>query len=152
MKGLLEQFGRFLVVGTVTTGLDFGVYNLMTGWLRRSRVVGSLVSTTVAMSFSFTVNWLWVFRPEGGVTVWERAIRFLVVTGSSSWGLQTLVIWALSHPGRWLVDGVERGIRRWVPWTRKFSSDLIQRNFVKAMAVGAGILWNFAGYRWWVYR
>lgn len=138
------------MVGTLTTALDFLVYNLLArrppGW---ARVPASLVSCTVAMGFSFTVNWHFVFHPVGADWAF-RAVKFLLVTATSSYLLQSLVIHVLSR--RWL------GPVRWAqalaagnPWTHRLRDDAVARNTVKAAAVGVGLLWNFAWYRAWVY-
>jgi putative flippase GtrA len=144
------QFGGFLVVGALTTGLDFLGYNLLTrrppGW---SRVAASLVSCTVAMGFSFTVNWHFVFHPAGAEWL-GRAGKFLIVTATSSYLIQSAVIHLLSGHWSGLVAAATRGCRR-LPMCRQWSGDLLARNTVKAAAVGVGLLWNFAWYRWWVY-
>ncbi|MCP5528328.1 MAG: GtrA family protein [Verrucomicrobiales bacterium] len=146
---LAGQFGGFLVVGALTTGLDFLVYNLLArrppGW---SRVAASLVSCTIAMGFSFTVNGRYVFD-AGGDWIW-RAVKFLLVTATSSYLLQSLVIHALSHrwtaPVRWAQSAAAS-----LPPSRLTETDVVARNFVKAVAVGVGLLWNFAWYRGWVF-
>ena len=38
-----------------------------------------------------------------------------------------------------------------LPGLRDRDADGVARNTVKAAAVGVGLLWNFAGYRAWVY-
>ncbi len=147
---LIGQFSGFLVVGTLTTALDFFVYNLLTrrpaAW---HRVPASLVSCTVAMSFSFSANWHFVFHPVGSEWLGPAA-KFLVVTATSSYLLQSLVIHGLSH---WWLGPVHAAQRfagcLW--WLRERSADLVARNTVKAAAVGVGLLWNFAWYRAWVY-
>lgn len=147
---LAGQFGGFLVVGALTTALDFLGYNLLTrrppGW---GRVPASLVSCTVAMSFSFTVNGHFVFHPAG--SEWAgRAVRFVLVTATSSYLLQSLVIHSLSRWWRGPVRAVQAVAGR-LPKLRNLDADWVARNTVKAAAVGVGLLWNFAGYRAWVY-
>lgn len=147
---LAGQFGGFLVVGALTTALDFLGYNLLTrrppGW---SRVAASLVSCTVAMAFSFSVNWHLVFHPDGREWL-GRVGKFLLVTATSSYLIQSAVIHLLS--GHWLgpVRWASLLASHWGP-TRQFPADTVARNTVKAAAVGVGLLWNFAWYRWWVY-
>ncbi len=150
VSGLAGQFGGFLVVGALTTALDFLVYNLLArpppGWCR---VPASLVSCTVAMSFSFSVNGLFVFHPAGAGWAF-RAVKFLLVTATSSYLLQSLVIHVLScrwlGPVRW-----RQALAAGNSWTRGLGADAVARNTVKAAAVGVGLLWNFAWYRGWVY-
>lgn len=147
---LAGQFGEFLLVGALTTTLDFLVYNLLArrppGW---SRVAASLVSCTVAMAFSFSVNWRFVFHPAGGQWL-GRAGRFLLVTAASSYLIQSTVIYGFSRhwmgPVRWVTSRMMRPAL-----ARRLDPDTIARNIVKAAAVGVGLVWNFAWYRGWVY-
>lgn len=147
---LAGQFGGFLVVGALTTGLDFLGYNLLTrrppGW---SRVAASLVSCIVAMGFSFTVNWHFVFHPVGREWL-GRAGKFLLVTATSSYLLQSAVIHFLSRTWLGPVRLATALAGGWAP-TRSLSADAVARNTVKAAALGVGLLWNFAWYRGWVY-
>ncbi len=138
------------MVGALTTVLDFLVYNLLArqppGW---GRVPASLISCTVAMTFSFTVNGHFVFHPSGAAWM-LRAVKFLLVTATSSYLLQSLVIHVLSR--RWL--GPVRCVQALAAgnlWMRRLGTDAVARNTVKAAAVGVGLLWNFAWYRAWVY-
>lgn len=147
---LAGQFGGFLAAGALTTALDFLVYNLLArrppGW---GRVPASLVSGTVAMSFSFTVNGLLVFHPASADWL-ARSLRFLLVTATSSYLLQSLVIHGLSRWWLWPVRAVQAVAGRWAG-LRDLGRDGIARNTVKAAAVGVGLLWNFLWYRGWVY-
>lgn len=147
---LVQQFGLFLLMGLMTTLIDFLCYNLLTRRpLAWTRISANLLSSTCAMSFSFTVNWLLVFHPHD--TGWvERAIKFLLVTCTSSFGLQSLVIHTLSKLWRAPVLAVQNTARK-LPWTRNLTGEFVDRNTVKAVAVAVGLLWNFCGYKWFVY-
>lgn len=147
---MTAQFGGFLVAGGLTTALDFAVYNLLArqppGW---GRVPANLVSCTVAMVFSFMVNWQFVFHPAGSDWL-VRGMRFLVVTATSSYLIQSLVIHALSC--RWSGPvRIAQRIAGWLPVVRDWTAEAVARNAVKTASVGVGLLWNFAWYRAWVY-
>ncbi len=147
---LFREFGLFLLTGAVTTLIDFLVYNLVTrkavAW---PRTVANILSSAVAMGFSFTVNWVWVFQPHDAVWM-ERAIKFLGVTCLSSFGLQSIVIHTLTKGWRTPVLVIQSVTSKFL-WTRELTPDFVDRNFVKAAAVGLGLLWNFCGYKWFVY-
>ncbi|MDO8597468.1 MAG: GtrA family protein, partial [Sulfuricaulis sp.] len=125
-------------------------YNLLTrAPLRWRRVPASSVSSTVAMSFSFTVNGALVFHPESGASV-SQGIRFLAVTCFSSYALQSAVIHVLSHLWRAPVV-LGRTVAYRVRVIQGLGDDCIERNLVKAAAVAVGLLWNFLGYRYFVF-
>lgn len=147
---LFREFGLFLLTGAVTTLIDFLVYNFLTrkaiAW---PRTVANLFSSAAAMSFSFTVNWLLVFHPHDAAWM-ERAVRFLLVTCLSSFGLQSIVIHTLSKLWRAPVL-VAQSVASKLPWSRELAPEFVDRNFVKAAAVLLGLFWNFCGYKWFVY-
>jgi putative flippase GtrA len=146
---LTEQMLRFVVAGTVVTVVDFLIYNLFLRYVwRRGRVLASIVSVTLAMACSFTLNRFWVFS-ELQVSGWPVA-EFLAVTLVSAYGIQSGVIYLLSR--RWrapagLVDPLSEILRG----NQTNVADFIERNAVKLAAVGTGLVWNFSWYRWYVF-
>ncbi len=150
MSGVFRQFGTFLIIGAVTTLLDFAVYNLLTRKpLAWRRIPASLVSCTVAMSFSFTVNWHLVFRPDTAEWI-NRALRFLLITSLSSYGLQSVVIFVLSNWWRKPV-AIAQAVAAKIPVVCGWGLETVDRNAVKGAAVIAGLLWNFLWYKFFVY-
>ncbi|HJN82340.1 MAG TPA: GtrA family protein, partial [Verrucomicrobiota bacterium] len=55
------QITLFSLIGALNTLLDFVIYNLLTKKL--SRIPSNILSTSVAMAFSFSANFF-VFQPE----------------------------------------------------------------------------------------
>ena len=150
MGGIFSQFGTFLIIGAITTLLDFAVYNLLTRKpLAWRRIPGSLVSCTVAMTFSFTVNWQLVFRPDTAEWI-NRALRFLLVTSLSSYGLQSVVIFILSNRWRKPV-AMAQAVAGKIPVVCSWGAETVDKNVVKGAAVIAGLLWNFLWYKYFVY-
>ena len=148
---VLWQAGLFALVGVANTALDFAIYNVLTsqfaGW---SRIPANVVSTTVAMTFSFVVNLLWVFSPHRKL-VPARALRFIWVTSCALYGVQTLVIWLTS--GIWSAPFDQLAAH----CVQIFSlaagnEDMIARNLVKGLATVASMTWNYLWYRFYVFR
>ena len=77
-------------------------------------------------------------------------MKFLVVTCLSSFGLQSIVIHTLSKLWRPPVVVIQSAANK-LPWIRELTPDFVDRNSVKAVAVILGLLWNFCGYKWFVY-
>jgi len=149
MNGV-KQLVCFLATGVVTTLIDFALYNLLTG--RRfglGRIHANCLSTTAAMSFSFTVNGLLVFCPETGATL-ARALRFLMVTSFSAYVLQNLVIYLVSRIWLQPVQLAQWAAAQWSV-SRTLPDEWVQKNTVKVMAVLVGMSWNFLWYKFFVY-
>ena len=148
---VLWQAGLFALVGVVNTVLDFAVYNLLTSeWVGWQRIPANVASTTVAMTFSFVVNLLWVFSPRRRL-VPRRALRFLWVTGCALYGVQNLVIWLGSGIWSGPVNQLAADLARAISLAAG-NEDLIARNLVKGLATLASMTWNYFWYRFYVFR
>ena len=147
----LWQAGLFALVGVANTVLDFSIYNVLTShWLGWQRIPANVVSTTVAMTFSFVVNLLWVFSPQRSL-VPRRAFRFIWVTCCALYGVQNLVIGLASSIGSVPVDQLATDCQR-VLSLGAGHEDLIARNLVKGLATVASMTWNYCWYRFYVFR
>jgi len=147
----LWQVGLFALVGVVNTLLDFAIYNLLTSeWAGWQRIPANVVSTTIAMTFSFVMNLLWVFNAKQRL-VTQRAWRFLWVTACALYGVQNLVIWLTSDIWSAPFDQLA------AQCVRIFSlgagnEDMVARNLVKGLATVASMTWNYCWYRFYVFR
>ena len=145
-----KQFALFCLVGVTTTAVDFGVFNLLTrpavGW---KRIPANIVSVAAAMAWAFVANWWIVFQPAGYDWL-ERAGRFLVTTAFSAFVLQNVVLYVTTDVWKWPAR-VALAVVRKLPLKRPPNEDTIARNTCKALAVSAGLLWNFYWYKFFVY-
>jgi putative flippase GtrA len=145
-----KQLLLFCLVGASTTAVDFAVFNLLTrpavGW---RRIPANIVSVTVAMTWSFLANWFIVFRPDGQEWI-QRAGRFLVTTIFSAFVLQTVILYLTTYVWKWPVK-VALFLVRKLHVNPRFNDDVISRNICKALAVSAGLVWNFCWYKFFVY-
>lgn len=146
---LAGQMLRFFVAGVTATLVDFLGYNGFLRYVKRgARVLASICSVTVAMLTSFALNRLWVFSelsPEG----WP-IVKFLAVTLISAYGIQSLVIYFLSRVWRPPVR-LNAAFSRVMNASEEDVADFIERNVVKAAAIGVGLIWNFSWYRLYVF-
>jgi putative flippase GtrA len=145
-----KQFLLFCLVGVSTTVVDFAIFNLLTrpavGW---RRIPANIISVSVAMAWSFLANWFVVFRPDGNEWL-ERAGRFLITTAFSAFVLQNLVLYFTTYVWKW-PSRVAVWIVRTIQLHHRLNDDMVSRNTCKALAVAAGLIWNFCWYKFFVY-
>jgi putative flippase GtrA len=144
------QVWWFGCVGAVNTVLDVWLFNRLTSRpLFWRRVSASLASTSAGMMFGFAMNLAFVFQPhEGAVAV--RALRFLWVTAISCYVIQTAVIMLGTHYCRQRI-GLVSGCGAWLSQVSCIDYALMEKNLIKAMAVAAGMVWNFLWYKFYVF-
>ena len=82
---------RFLLVGVLNTLIDFGILFGLTA-LGLALVPANMISTAVALTFSFVANRSFTFGSSGNPL--PQAIKFLAVTLFGLWVLQPLVLLA----------------------------------------------------------
>ncbi|GAA3664472.1 GtrA family protein [Lentzea roselyniae] len=91
MKKLLSaQQLRFGLVGVGNTLVDLVGYTVLFA-LGTPLVIANLISTTMGMALSFTLNRSFTFRAAGG-GVARQVVLFVLVTGIGLWVIQPLVI------------------------------------------------------------
>ncbi len=124
----MNTLTRFALVGTLTTALDFTLFN---GALSLGLGVGPAhaASTSVILPLSF-LGQRRAFRSSG--RPWSQALRFSLVTIVGAYGVQVGVLAAAVE----LVGAVAVG----------------PANLAKLAAMSVGIAWNFALFRWFVFR
>ena len=145
-----KQFLLFCLVGVTTTIVDFAVFNLLTQpAVRWRRIPANIVSVAAAMTWSFLANWFIVFHPNTNQW-WPRAGRFLITTAFSAFVLQNLILYLTTYVWNWPAR-VTVFIVRTLRLSHRLSDDMVSRNTCKAVAVSAGLIWNFCWYKFFVY-
>lgn len=141
IKRLVRQFAKFFIVGIINTGIDFAILNteiLVTGITSGSMLVlFNVISFSIAVVNSYYMNKLWTFedkRPDGD----KAPIKFSQFIGVSLVGLSinSLVIY---------------GFTSLIPIMFGLSPQLWV-NIAKIFATGASMIWNFIGYKLWVFK
>ena len=140
------QITLFCLIGLINTLLDFVIYNLLTKKL--SRIPANILSTSVAMAFSFSANFF-VFQPEV-VRAPEQAAKFIAVTALSLYFIQNVVIYVTSN--LWLQPvRTAQALSRKCRFSRGWSDAFISKNTVKLLATVCSMIWNFLWYKYYVY-
>ena len=128
-----QKIGRFALVGSVNTLLDFGILFILTHF-GLPKVAANTCSTGVAFIFSFFANKKFTFKSKN-TNVRRELILFVMVTLFGLWGLQNLVIW-LATP---------------------FLSGILHQSEVallvaKLLATGVSLVWNYIMYDRFVFN
>lgn len=84
---------RFVLVGVLNTAIDFGALFALTA-LGLQVVPANMISTALALSFSFLANRSFTFGAAGDGGAVGQAVKFLLVTLFGLWVLQPLVLLA----------------------------------------------------------
>jgi putative flippase GtrA len=142
---LLLQFSRFSVVGIVNTGVDLAVLNaqtLLTGSTEGlGYAVQKAVSFSVAAAFSYLLNKRWTFE-DTSRTHQKKLTQFFVV---SIMGALLNVSTATA-----VVTYVKDLVNPLV--SMELLTDQVWVNIGALCGTGAGLLWNFLGYKFVVFK
>lgn len=135
----ITQFIKFALIGALNTGVDFGILNTLsyfTGVYAGARLIPlNAVSFVIALVNSYALNKYWTFRAAGqGVSGVEFG-KFL----------------AISLVGLAINTGALVLVTSFFAPPFGFSIQLWE-NFAKAAATGVSLIWNFAGYKYIVFR
>lgn len=138
-KRLSLQFGKFALIGFLNTGIDFAILNLLMwsfGIYSGSLLAFfNVVSFSVAVANSYFWNKYWVFRARETEDKAVEFTKFLIVSiiGIS---INTLIVYSFA-----------------TYLTPLFGiSPALWANIGKVLASGVSLMWNFAGYKLFVFR
>ncbi len=143
IQRLIKQFSKFVIVGGVNTGIDFAVLNTLIyltgitkGW---ELFVLNCISFSVAVVNSYYMNKRWTFKEAAaGIVDKNAAVQFsqffivsvigITINGAILTGITTLVAPPFGM------------------------SEQLWANFAKLVATGASLVWNFIGYKLFVFK
>jgi putative flippase GtrA len=131
------QFGRFLIVGTLNTAIDFGTLNLFSwltgiyGGVRLAPI--NVLGVLVALTNSYLLNKYWTFKAP--VHPGRRVGHFVLVS-LIGMGINTALVVALTH---FVMRPPALTLQLW-------------ENLAKALATGGTLLWDFFGYKFLVFH
>ncbi len=137
---LVRQFSKFIIVGGVNTGIDFLVLNILiyiTGITAGIELfVLNSISFSVAVVNSYFMNKRWTFQDKTRAA--QDPIKFSQFFAVSVVGI---IINGL------VLTGITTGI------TPLFGlSAVLWANIAKLMATGISLIWNFVGYKFFVFK
>lgn len=138
------RFFRFATVGIIGAVVDFGTFNLLTGFVGLSAVVASVFSFMAAILSNFTWNRFWTYPDSRSKPISRQLIQFGVV---SIVGLmiRTPIIAFLEPLFSRLFSVVS-----FLP-IGFISAEFLADNLALAIAVIVVMFWNFFINRYWTY-
>lgn len=138
-KKLVVQFSKFVLIGFLNTGIDFAILNLLmwqTGiYSGRYIIILNAISFSVAVINSYFWNKLWIFRAGGTEKKAGEFAQFVAIT-LVGMALNTTVVYVITT----LVSPMFG-----------LSAEL-WANLAKVVATGISLVWNFAGYKFIVFK
>lgn len=149
-----KQAGKFIGVGISNTIVDFVVLNVLVFLgLRATLTIGqrqfliaNIISVSCAMVNSFIWNRKWTFSSKEKAVLLQ-VIKFLVITLIANYLIQQIVLNQLYYRFD-LLDKFAEILARIIPKTK----DFFKLNISKAFAVLCAGIWNFLGYKFFVFR
>lgn len=78
LKATIGQFVKFNIVGILNTGVDFGLFYLLTDLFGVNEHAAKIISYTAGIVNSYVWNTMWTFRKEKKRTLREMALFLLV--------------------------------------------------------------------------
>lgn len=144
----IKRITKFGIVGIINTAIDFAFLNVLHFRFGLGLLVANLISTSIAVCFSFFANRHIVFKHHRKKIAHQMAL-FWVITGFGLYVLQSGVIWLGAHSLHGLVyDGVH--LAHHVGF-HHFTEAFIAANIIKVVADVITMVWNYIGYREWVF-
>lgn len=145
-KQEVSLISRFAGVGVLNTALDFTILNaLSSSYVGLGIITANIISTTVAMIFSFFANKKLVFKDKSTDHLYQ-AVVFVVITGFGLWVLQTGVIYFLTRTWTTPLKDVYSLVKS-IGLGHTFSESFVIKNGAKVVATLVSMTWNYIAYK-----
>ncbi len=152
------QIGKFAIVGILNTLIDVVILNLLVylGFMATLIILGqkfliaNIIAVAVAMINSFILNKQWTFKSEGS-NVYLEILKFLVITIIGMFVIHQIVfnVFYYDLPS---ISSVIISIVYFTKLNAIFPDAFIALNFAKGIAIFASLIWNFMGYKFFVFK
>lgn len=139
LERIVRQFLKFVIVGGINTGIDFSVFNILMHLTGITSGFGvaliNLISFSVAVVNSYFMNKHWTFQDITKDQKDQKFAQFI----------------AVSLVGAGLNSGIVAVFTSIFPPILNLSPQL-WANVGKLFATGASLVWNFIGYKLFVFK
>jgi putative flippase GtrA len=144
-----KKLARFLVIGVCNTCIDLSILNTLVFFAHFPVIIANLISASISTSTSYFLNHHFVFRSKEKHSI-RLFCRFFAVTGIGILGIQSLVIYIVTHllkPHYTLVHNLINSLH-----LSSFSVKAFDLNVAKLTAVLVALVWNFMIYHFVVFK
>lgn len=124
-KPLITQFFRYVVVGGSGVFLDIGLLIIAKEWLGIGATMGVIVTQLVVLAYNFILNKYWSFQSTH--LAHKQLVRYLSLA-ACNYGFSAFAMYIGHDIFGWYYVAVRIG------------------------TIALMVTWNFALYKWWVYR
>jgi len=140
---------RFAAIGVFNTLFDLTILNVLVFVGHVPYVAANLVSASISMSVSYFLNHHLVFRSKEQHSL-TRFAHFFVVTGLGILGIQSLVIYGVTH----LLAPHHASIASLIHTLHlsRLSVRAFELNIAKIAAVLTAMTWNFTIYHFVIFK
>ena len=153
-----KQAGKFAVVGILNTTIDYLVLNLLVFFgftavfviLGQKFLVANLISVFVAMINSFILNKQWTFQSKGG-NIYIQILKFVLITAIGMFVVHQIVF-SLFYYDLPSISALVFSVFQFLRLDNIFSDEFIMLNFAKSIAIVVSLIWNFVGYKFFVFK
>lgn len=148
---MFNNLAKFGLVGILNTAIDFILFNILTNKkIGLKKIPANLISTTIAMLVSFSLNRGFVFKATGG-NIYVQSAEFFAVTAFGLYVLQNLVIWFLLDVWEWPVELVWK-VAKLFRLDKHMSHEFVRKNAAKAAATLVSLTWNYLMFSFIVFK
>lgn len=158
IKQITKQAGKFAAVGVLNTVIDFIILNALVflGFtaafllFNQKFLIANIISVAVAMINSFILNKQWVFRSEGG-SIYSEIFKFLAITIFGMFIVHQLIFNFFYYQFHAVADLLVAVVHL-LKLDLIFSDQFALLNFSKIVAIIGSLIWNFIGYKFFVFK
>lgn len=138
-KHTFGQFWRYVIIGIINTGIDFGVFNMLSfaGGITSGNglIPLNIISFSTAVVTGYFLHKRWSFQDQSQARKREQFTVFLFVTLIGA-VINTAIVRLVATDIQPLFN---LSAHEWL-------------NVAKAIATAASLIWNFLGYKFWVFK
>ncbi len=136
------RFIKFLIVGTISSIVDFGFLNLFTLVFHWSLIVAQALSFLLAVINSYTWNHYWTYPDSRSKSIWQQFFQFVMVNLVGI-GIRTVLISSLN--GLFINKLSNISILG-------LSDQVLSQNLALACSVIVVMVWNYFINRYWTFN
>lgn len=143
------KLARFATVGVFNTCLDLTILNTLVFVFGLPYILANLFSASTSMTVSYFLNHHIVFRKSKEEHSLAKFIHFFVVTGIGILGIQSLVIYGVTHLLKNDSNSITHSLHS---IGLGLSARAFELNVGKILAVLVAMIWNFAIYHYVIFK